>query len=273
LVPQTRAATPVPVDRRGAALLAATILLILVPVSVGREQGWPFWCWVMLPAAAGTAMLFGWDQRRAERTGRAPLLPPSLLRQAGFRRGLATELLFFPSFGGFMLVTAVTLQDGIRMSPLMAGLALAPLAVVFLVVSLHIRRFTARLGRRTIPIGAVLLTAGLALFAAQAHWGYAGLSALSLIPTMALLGAGNALVMVPLFGTILAAVPPASAGAASGVLTTTQQVGLALGAGTVGSLFFGLQSATGWAPATAVSLLATTALAATTGVVALTIRA
>ena len=46
--------------------------------------------------------------------------------------------------------------------------------------------------------------------------------------------------MSPLFGVVLSEVPPASAGAASGVLTTTQQVALALGVATLGSLFIAL---------------------------------
>jgi hypothetical protein len=57
---------------------------------------------------------------------------------------------------------------------------------------------------------------------------------------MAVAGFGQGLVMSPLFGVVLSEVPPASAGAASGVLTTTQQVALALGVATLGSLFITL---------------------------------
>jgi MFS family permease len=264
LVPQTRAATPVPVDRRGAVLLAAAILLLLVPVSVGREQGWPAWCWAMLAGAPVIAAVFWRDQRRAERAGRAPLLPPSLLGLPGFRRGLCAVLLFFPYFGGFMLVTAVTLQDGRGFSPLTAGLSLVPLALAFLVLSLCARRIVGRFGRRAIVASAGVLTAGLLLFAIQVQRGYDHLSALNLAPAMALIGAGSAGVMVPLFATVLAAVPGSVAGAASGVLTTTQQAGLALGASAIGSLFFTLVDRYGWRAATVVSLLAAAGLAAAT---------
>ncbi len=46
--------------------------------------------------------------------------------------------------------------------------------------------------------------------------------------------------MSPLFGVVLSDVPQASAGAGSGVLTTTQQTALALGVATLGSLFLAL---------------------------------
>jgi hypothetical protein len=81
---------------------------------------------------------------------------------------------------------------------------------------------------------------------------------------MALIGAGSAVVMVPLFGTILAAVPVSIAGAASGVLTTTQQAGLALGAGGIGTLFFTLVDGFGWRTATVWSLWTAVGLAVAT---------
>lgn len=264
LVPQTRAAAPVPVDRRGAVLLGAAILLLLVPVSVGREQGWPVWCWAMLAGAPVIAAAFWGDQRRAERAGRAPLLPPSLVGLPGFRRGLFAALLLFPCFGGFMLVTAVTLQDGRGFTPLVAGLSLVPLALAFLVLSLSARRIVDRFGLRAMVAGAGVLTAGMSLFAIQAQRGYDHLTALSLVPAMALIGAGSAVVMVPLFGTILAAVPVSMAGAASGVLTTTQQAGLALGAGGIGTLFFTLVDGYGWRTATVGSLWTAVGLAVAT---------
>ena len=61
-----------------------------------------------------------------------------------------------------------------------------------------------------------------------------------LAPGMAIAGLGQGLVMSPLFGIVLSEVPPSSAGAASGVLTTTQQTALALGVATLGSLFLAL---------------------------------
>jgi hypothetical protein len=67
-----------------------------------------------------------------------------------------------------------------------------------------------------------------------------GVSLAWLAPGMLVAGYGQGLVMSPLFGVVLSEVPPASAGAASGVLTTTQQTSLALGVATLGSLFLTL---------------------------------
>lgn len=52
--------------------------------------------------------------------------------------------------------------------------------------------------------------------------------------------------MSPLFRVVLAEVPPARAGIGGGVLTTTQQTGLALGVATLGTLYLSLSAEPGW---------------------------
>jgi MFS family permease len=46
------------------------------------------------------------------------------------------------------------------------------------------------------------------------------------------------LALAPIMGTVLARVAPHHAGAAAGVLTTTQQVGGAIGVGIIGIVFY-----------------------------------
>jgi hypothetical protein len=58
-------------------------------------------------------------------------------------------------------------------------------------------------------------------------------------------GAGMGLAIPPLINLVLRAVPPTDAGAASGMLVTSQQIGNALGVAIIGTIFFGeLGSAT-----------------------------
>ena len=54
---------------------------------------------------------------------------------------------------------------------------------------------------------------------------------------MFVIGLGAGLVMMPLFGVVMAQVPQEQAGLGSGILITTQQTCLSLGAATVGTLF------------------------------------
>ncbi|WP_157728146.1 MFS transporter [Actinopolymorpha singaporensis] len=279
LVPDT-SGRPLPLDLRGAALLTITLVLLLVPLSVGAGAGRPTWAWVALAAAPVAAYGFWRDQLSRERAGGAPLLPPSLVRLAAFRRGLAVVAVFFVGLGGFLLTTGISLQEGLGMSPLGAGFALAPYALGFLVASLTVPRLVGRYAGRVIVAGAVVLAVGLAAAAVQASVGYDGLTAGALLPAFTVIGFGQGLVMMPVFGVVLARVPTDRAGVASGVLTTTQQATIAIGVAALGTVFFRVAStgsasgaatgATGadWRAATVAVLAAEAALALLTGMIA-----
>jgi hypothetical protein len=60
-----------------------------------------------------------------------------------------------------------------------------------------------------------------------------------IVPGLVVAGAGLALLVVPLVNVVLAAVPASVAGGASGLFSTAQQLGGALGVALVGTVFFG----------------------------------
>ncbi|MGI9092404.1 MAG: MFS transporter [Mycobacteriales bacterium] len=236
-LPATRAHTPVPVDLRGTVLLGVTLLCLLVPLMEGRSLRWPAWTWAMLVATpVAAAMLIG-AERRLERAGGVPLLPPSLIALPSMRNGLIAGAPFFAGFGGFMFVTAVGLQDGAHLGPLASGLTLVPLAVAFFIASLLTTRLLARYGRSVLMAGAVLQAVGLAVLAATVLQRWPDVGPWSLAPGMIVAGFGQGLIMSPLFRVVLGGVPAERAGIGSGVLVTTQQAALALGVATLGTLF------------------------------------
>ena len=59
------------------------------------------------------------------------------------------------------------------------------------------------------------------------------------IPGLVVCGAGLALLVIPLVNVVLAAVPVEAAGGASGLFSTAQQLGGALGVALLGTVFFG----------------------------------
>jgi MFS family permease len=244
LVPETRSASPVPVDRPGTAMLGVTLLSLLVPVMEGGALGWPLWTWLLLAVFPFAAVAFVVVERRVERSGGVPLLPPSIMRMTSMRRGLVIAVPFFAAFGGFMFVYAVTLQDALGFGPFAAGLALTPLAVGFFVVSLISSRLASRFGSRVISYGAVIQALGIVATAVAALLTWPHLTILDLAPGMALLGIGNAMGMTTLFRVVLSGVPAERAGVGSGALATTQQTALALGVATLGTLYTSLAAAT-----------------------------
>jgi MFS family permease len=242
IVPSTRSAEPAPVDVPGTAVLALALLALLVPLTEGRAFGWPVWSWALLALFVPAAAAFVAVERRLERTGRHPLVPPSLLRLQGMRRGLLIAVPFFAGFGAFMFVSAIALQGGAHFGALRSGLALVPMALAFLAASLATARLTARYGRLVLSAGAILQAAGLLALAATLLEAWPHVDPLNLAPGMAVAGFGQGLVLSPLFGFVLAGVPADRAGVGSGILSTTQQAALALGVAGLGSLFLSLSA-------------------------------
>ena len=98
------------------------------------------------------------------------------------RRSLALQLLFMLSYGAFMFVFALTVQDGLHASPLRSGLAIVPMAVAFFIGSLFAPRAITRLdARKTVAVGATVDGIGLAglILIVVGGWPHVGLLALA----------------------------------------------------------------------------------------------
>ena len=239
-VPDTKHGNAAPIDGPGTIVLGLTVVALLIPLTEGRSLGWPAWTIALLAAAPLFAAVFARLETRIERDGRTPLVPPSLLQHASMRRGLALAMPFFAGFGAFMFCYALLVQVGLHASALTAGLGLVPMAGTFLLASLSTTRLLSRYGAKVLTAGGLLQAVGLIIMAVTVYLAWPALSVAALAPGLAVAGFGQGLLMSPLFGVVLSEVPPASAGAGSGVLTTTQQTALALGVATLGSLFLAL---------------------------------
>ncbi|MFD6312207.1 MFS transporter [Streptomyces nigra] len=268
-VPETRSQHPEPIDGPGTVLLAAALLALLAPLTEGRAAGWPLWTWLSLTAFPFVAAAFYAVERRADRGGRTPLVPPSLFALVSLRRGLVMIVPFSIGFSGFMFVIAVALQQGAELGPVGAGLALVPMAVAFFFVSLAGPRLVTRYGTRIVPVGAAVQGVGVALIALAAWRSWPDLGLLELLPGAAIAGAGQALQLPIVFRIVLSEVPPARAGVGSGVMITTQQSALALGVATLGTLFLSLVPGAGMRDALVATLLVQLAGVALTGLLSL----
>jgi MFS family permease len=257
-VPESRAERRMRLDLAGAATLAVGLAAILLPLIEGRQLGWPAWTWISLALAPVILAGFVQHQRRLSRREQAPLLDLALFRARAFSAGLATQFFLACAQASFFVYLAFYLQGGRGLTPIEAGLVFTIIAVAYVAVSGPAPGLTKRFGRSVVAIGGVVLTAGLGLLAlAVAEDG----SLVALAPGLALAGAGIGLCYTPLTSTVLANVEPARAGAASGAMSTMQQIGYALGVAITGVIFFG-SAEQGIPHAFALSLLALAAAAA-----------
>jgi MFS family permease len=237
VVPATRSERPVGIDLPGTLLFGATLVALLVPLSEGQKLGWPAWTWIVLALAVALAIATFQVERRSERRGDVPLLPPSVLRLPSMWRGLAMLLPFSIGFGAFMFVFALTTQDGLHYDALKGGLAILPMAVFFLAGSALSPKLIGRYGRGAMAAGGALQAAGLALVITVILTAWPHVTLLELAGPLALMGAGQSMLFSGLFRITLADVPGHHAGIGGGALITLQQSGLALGVATLGTLY------------------------------------
>ncbi len=239
VIPESRQSVAPGLDKGGTLLATAILTAIVLPLLEGRQHGWPAWTWLCLAAAPVLLAWFVAHQRRLSRRGGSPLVDMTLFRHRSFSAGLVTQLCFWAGQASFFVVLALYLQNGRGLHPLPAGLVFTILAAAYLVASMRAPALSARHGRGVIAWGALVLAFGHGLLlAAVADIGVGG-TLLVLVPGLVLVGAGMGLVLAPLASTIMQSLEPERAGAASGMLTTMQSVGNAIGVAVTGVVFFG----------------------------------
>ncbi|HEX6355456.1 MFS transporter [Actinophytocola sp.] len=234
-------------DLRGAAVLSVALFLVTFPLIQGHQAGWPGWAWACLAASVPCLAAFVILERRIAARGGAPLVRISLFRARSFAVGILLVLVIYTVVTSYYLVLSLSLQDGLGMSALQAGLVYTPAAATFFVFSLIAGRLVPVHGRRVLEIGALVLVLGYAATAVLLVSG-APFTPEVVIPTLMLQSAGGGLLITPSLGAVLSRIDPGDAGVASGVLSTAQQVGGALGVAVIGVVYFAALDQTG-APA------------------------
>ena len=137
---------------------------------------------------------------------------------------------------------ALYLQQGRGLSALDAGLVFTILAAAYMAASMVAPVLAQRHGRKLLAEGALILAIGHGLLLLAVSDVGTGGSVAALVPGLLLIGAGMGFVIAPLATIIMSAASPEYAGAASGVLSTMQNVGNALGVAIIGVVYFGAVS-------------------------------
>jgi EmrB/QacA subfamily drug resistance transporter len=221
-------------DTGGTLLGTAAVTALVLPLIEGREHGWPAWTWLSLATAPVLGATFVAHQARRADAGRSALVDLTLFRVRSFSIGSMTAMTFAVVPPSFFFVLALYLQQGRGYSALFSGVVFAAVGAGYFVAMTVAQQLAARWGHQVLAVGAVVVGVGCLVLAAAAH----DKSAWTLTPGLTLAGFGIGLVLVPVSAMALAGVQPVQAGAASGILSTAQQVGGALGVALIGTVFF-----------------------------------
>lgn len=233
LAPRSRSHEVVAIDLMGTAALAVGILAASVALTFGPVWNWSWPVAVALVAAAVAFVAMWRHQDGIERSGRVPLLPPSVLRP--LQLGLIAAALFFAGYSALLYVFPRAVEAG-GLSSLQAGLALLPFAVVFAAMSLAVARVQSRLGDTTLVLGVALQIVALIAMAATLGIAWGSDIGLWLQPALILLGVGQALIFSPLTQLVVREVPVEAAGLSGGMFSTAQQLALSFGVIVIGGV-------------------------------------
>jgi EmrB/QacA subfamily drug resistance transporter len=240
IIPDLRTGRRHQFDITGVVLASAALTAICYGLVEGQEYNWGTITGVIsipLILGAGVLLLIAFlaqQGRRQRGEGREPLIPFALFRSRNY--SLMNWVFFTLSIGmlGIFLPFTLYLQDALGFSPLKAGLTTAPMSVVMIIFAPFLGKLTDRIG------GKYILMSGLSLFAIGIGWLVliAGTDSAwyVFLPALVVAGLGMAGTFAPLTTTAMREVQPALAGAASGVINTTRQVGSVIGTAAVGAL-------------------------------------
>src|SRR5580692_6975173 len=230
LVPDSRAERGRKADAVGQFLVIVMLGSLAYAIIQGPSEGWlsPRIAVFFLVSLTALAALVKYEPRRAE-----PLIDFRFFRSVPFTAANLTAVCAIATLAGFLFLTTLYLQDVRGYSALQAGLTLLPMPIMMAVSSPLSGRILARGGPRVpfVIAGAALTLSTAALSQLSAYSG-----PLFLLITYGLFGIGAGMVNVPLSNGVMSGVPKSQAGMASGMNSSSRQLGQSLGVAIVGSV-------------------------------------
>jgi EmrB/QacA subfamily drug resistance transporter len=207
-------------------LLASVTYAIIEAPAAGWLSGQTVGLLVL--ALAALVGLIGYERRRED-----PLIELRFFRSAPFSGATVIAVTTFVALSGFLFLNTLYLQQARGLSPLDAGLWLLPMAATTAIVGPLTGRLLGRVGARpSLVLGGLGVgLSGLMLTGLTDTTSHAWLTAAYVI-----FGIGFASVNPPITNTAVSGMPPAQAGVAAAIASTSRQTGTALGIAIAGAL-------------------------------------
>ncbi len=219
-------------DIPGTVLVSAGLFGLVYGFSNAESHGWSApGTWGFLVGGAVLLAIFTWWQTRAAH----PLLPLRVLLERN--RGGSYLAMFLTGIGmfGVFLFLNYYLQENLRYSPVMTGVAFLPMvAALMITATISTTQFYPRFGAKILVFLGMLMAGG----------GMAWLTGISLSSSYAanilgpllVVGVGMGMIFAPAMNAGTSGVEAHDAGVASATVNTTQQIGGSIGTALLNSL-------------------------------------
>jgi EmrB/QacA subfamily drug resistance transporter len=231
-IPDTRMEREHKLDLLGVGIATAGLFCLTFALIEGQRYSWNGAIIALFVVAAVLTVSFLLQQR--SRQDSEPLVPFSLFRNRNFTVINIVASLVSVAILGFFLPITIYLQSVLGYSAIKAGLILAPMSLIALLLAPIAGKMSDKIG------GKFILMTGLALFgigagilvaqtATDSNWP-------EFLPAITVMGLGMGGIWAPMATEAMRGVPMMLAGAASGVNNTLRQVGSVVGSAAVGAL-------------------------------------
>jgi EmrB/QacA subfamily drug resistance transporter len=233
-VPESAVRTPGRISWLPAVLLSAWLVALLVALSEAPDWGWG--SARILGLLAGTVVLGGaWVL--AELRAATPLIDMKMMRRPGVWTnnlvalligvGMYATFAFLPEF----VQTPAAAGYGFGASITKSGLMLLPSAITMFVTGMFVGPLVRRLGGKALVIAGCLIgCAAMSILAFAHHYQW------EIYLASAILGIGFGLAFSAMSALIVAAVPPAQTGVATGMNANIRTIGGSIGAAVMASI-------------------------------------
>ena len=214
----------VSLDIPGALLITSSLMLQVYAFSQAPTWGWLSGKTLMtLGAAAVLLISFLVNEAKTK----APLMPLSIFK---IRNVTGANMIMAPLYASMMgsfFLTTLYIQNTLHFSPVVTGFSFLPFPVILGFISTRIPKLVARFGYRRFLIAGPLIVALGMLWLSRlgVHSSYLS----GLLPGFVIMPIGIGITMMPVIAAATSGVPAHESGLASGLITTSQQMGGALG--------------------------------------------
>ncbi|MFD9358698.1 MFS transporter [Streptomyces sp. NPDC060031] len=240
-ISESKAPKALRLDLVGVVLATLGLVMLIFPLTHGRENDWPLWGFLCMGAVPFVfAGFIAYEKYKIKKDG-SPLVELSLFKVKSFAGGVAVQLTFGIATGIFFLVWTLYMQMGLGWSALKSGATGIPFSLaVSAAAGISVQKLVPRFGRKVLQGGALVMAAGLLLYIWESeHYG-TEITSWQMAAPLVLMGLGMGLIIAPLTDTVLSEVPREHAGSASGLINTTGQMGNALGLALTSVVYFGM---------------------------------
>jgi EmrB/QacA subfamily drug resistance transporter len=233
-------------DLIGVVVSSAGLALVVLGVLMSSSWGWflpkegatsflglSLTIWFIIAGLFLLWLFLRWQQR-LERTGKEPLIAPSLFSHRQLTGGLVTFLFLFLIQAGVFFTVPLFLSVVLGLSPMETGMRLVPLSLALLVAAAGVPRFLPKANpRRVVRVGLLALIAGLVLLIGSLEVGAD--SSIVFVP-MIIIGLGIGALASQLGNVTVSAVPTEQSSEVGGLQNTATQLGASLGTALAGSV-------------------------------------